>query len=43
MLNPCWRDYLLHKMTLVKPGLNYLIPVGASADANVSHKNGFLY
>ena len=43
VLDPGWRDYLLYKMTLVKPGLNYLIPIGASADATVSHKNGFLY
>jgi hypothetical protein len=43
VLNPGWRDYFLRKMTLVKPGLNYLIPVGTSAGATVSHKNGFLY
>jgi beta-lactamase class A len=43
VLNAWWRDYLLYKMTLVKPGLNYLIPIGASSDAIVSHKNGFLY
>ena len=43
VLDPGWRDYLLYKMTLVKPGLNYLIPAGASASATVSHKNGFLY
>lgn len=43
VLNASWRDYLLYKMTLVKPGLNYLIPAGASADAIVSHKNGFLF
>jgi len=43
VLNAWWRDYLLYKMTLVKPGLNYLIPIGASADTIVSHKNGFLY
>ncbi len=43
VLAPFWRDYFLYKMTLVKPGLNYLIPAGASADATVSHKNGFLY
>ncbi len=43
VLNPGWRDYLLRKMTLVKPGLNYLIPAGVSAGATVSHKNGFLY
>jgi hypothetical protein len=38
-----WRDYLLRKMTLVKPGLNYLIPAGVGGGATVSHKNGFLY
>lgn len=43
VLNAWWRDYLLYKMTLVKPGLNYLIPAGTSAGAVVSHKNGFLY
>lgn len=43
VLNAWWRDYLLYKMTLVKPGLNYLIPAGTSAGATVSHKNGFLY
>jgi hypothetical protein len=43
VLNPGWRDYFLQKMTLVKPGLNYLIPVGTSYGATVSHKNGFLY
>ena len=43
VLNPFWRDYMLQKMTLVKPGLNYLIAAGAGAGATVSHKNGFLY
>jgi hypothetical protein len=43
VLVPGWRDYLLQKMTLVKPGLNYLIPAGAGYGATVSHKNGFLY
>ncbi len=43
VLAPGWRDYMLQKMTLVKPGLNYLIPAGTSAGATVSHKNGFLY
>jgi hypothetical protein len=38
-----WRDYMLRKMTLVKPGLNYLIPAGVGYGATVSHKNGFLY
>jgi hypothetical protein len=43
VLQPGWRDYFLQKMTLVKPGLNYLIPAGTSYGATVSHKNGFLY
>jgi hypothetical protein len=43
VLAPGWRDYLLQKMTLVKPGLNYLIPAGVGYGATVSHKNGFLY
>ncbi len=43
VLAPFWRDYMLSKMTLVKPGLNYLIPIGTSEGATVSHKNGFLY
>ena len=43
VLNPWWRDYVLFQMTKVKPGLNYLIPVGTSDGAIVSHKNGFLY
>jgi hypothetical protein len=43
VLSPGWRDYMLRKMTLVKPGLNYLIPAGTSSGAVVSHKNGFLY
>ena len=43
VLAPFWRDYLLYKMTLVKPGLNYLIPVGTSDGAITSHKNGFLF
>lgn len=43
VLNPWWRDYMLQQMTKVKPGLNYLIPVGTSNGAIVSHKNGFLY
>lgn len=42
-LSPGWRDYMLQKMTLVKPGLNYLIPAGVGYGATVSHKNGFLY
>ena len=36
-----WRDYLLQKLTGVKPGLQYLIPAGVG-NAAVSHKNGFL-
>jgi hypothetical protein len=43
VLTPGWRDYLLHKMTLVKPGLNYLIPAGTGPGARSSHKNGFLF
>jgi beta-lactamase class A len=43
VLLPYWRDYLLQKMTGVKPGLNYLIPAGVGSGATVSHKNGFLY
>jgi hypothetical protein len=43
VLNPWWRDYMLYQMTRVKPGLNYLIPVGTSNGAIVSHKNGFLW
>ncbi len=43
VLEPGWRDYFLQKMTLVKPGLNYLIPAGVGSGATVSHKNGFLY
>lgn len=40
-----WTDYLLDKMTQVKPGLNYLIAGGVpvSAGRRVSHKNGFLW
>jgi hypothetical protein len=37
-----WRDYLLEKMTNVKPGLQYLIPAGVG-EARVSHKNGFTW
>jgi beta-lactamase class A len=43
VLEPGWRDYMLQKMTLVKPGLNYLIPAGVGYGATASHKNGFLY
>ena len=38
-----WRDYLLEKMTNVKPGLQYLIPAGVGENARVSHKNGFTW
>jgi hypothetical protein len=38
-----WRDYLLEKMTKVKPGLQYLIPAGVGENARVSHKNGFTW
>jgi hypothetical protein len=37
---PYWRDYLLAKLRVVKPGLNYLIPAGVSGGL-VAHKNGF--
>jgi beta-lactamase class A len=40
IVEPAWRDYLLNKMTVVKPGLQYLIPAGVG-DGVVSHKNGF--
>ena len=40
VVNYQWRDYLLEKMTGVKPGLQYLIPAGVG-DGTVSHKNGF--
>jgi hypothetical protein len=42
VVSPVWRDYLLQKMTLVKPGLQYIIG-SAGYDATRSHKNGFLY
>lgn len=42
VVSPVWRDYLLQKMTLVKPGLQYIIG-SAGYDAVRSHKNGFLY
>lgn len=41
VVNPDWRDYLLDKMTGVKPGLNHLTAVVAGYGATVSHKNGF--
>lgn len=41
IVEPGWRDYLLNKLTGVKPGLQYLIPAGVG-NAVVSHKNGFL-
>jgi hypothetical protein len=40
IVEPAWRDYLLNKMTGVKPGLQYLIPAGVGGGV-VSHKNGF--
>jgi hypothetical protein len=40
VVNYQWRDYLMDKMTGVKPGLQYLIPAGVG-DGRVSHKNGF--
>jgi hypothetical protein len=40
IVNYQWRDYLLEKMTGVKPGLQYLIPAGVG-NGRVSHKNGF--
>ena len=40
VVNEQWRDYLLEKMTHVKPGLQYLIPAGVG-NGTVSHKNGF--
>ena len=40
IVNMQWRDYLLDKMTGVKPGLQYLIPAGVGY-GTVSHKNGF--
>ena len=40
IVEPAWRDYLLGKLTGVKPGLQYLIPAGVGG-AMVSHKNGF--
>lgn len=42
VVNLTWRDYLLEKLTGVKPGLQYLIPAGVGA-ATVSHKNGFFW
>jgi hypothetical protein len=41
IVEPGWRDYLLNKLTGVKPGLQYLIPAGVGSGV-VSHKNGFL-
>lgn len=41
IVEPGWRDYLLNKLTGVKPGLQYLIPAGVG-NGVVSHKNGFL-
>jgi len=42
IVNGEWRDYLLKKLTGVKPGLQYLIPAGVG-DGVVSHKNGFVW
>jgi hypothetical protein len=39
LLTEEWLDYLLEKMTGVKPGLNYLLATGPQVP--VSHKNGF--
>lgn len=39
LLTPEWREYLLAKMIVVKPGLNYLTAYGSGGV--VSHKNGF--
>ena len=39
LLTDQWRNYLLAKMTQVKPGLNYLTAHGPNVP--VSHKNGF--
>jgi len=41
VVSPEWRDYLLEKMTGVKPGLNHLTAAVAGYGATVSHKNGF--
>ncbi|GMU39943.1 MAG: hypothetical protein AMXMBFR23_08090 [Chloroflexota bacterium] len=38
ILRERWRDDFLERLTLVKPGLNYLT---ATVPATVSHKNGF--
>ena len=38
VVNWQWRDYLMEKMTHVKPGLQYLL---GSTGGKVSHKNGF--
>jgi beta-lactamase class A len=44
LLSPEMTNYFLDKLTVVKLGLNYLIPAGVDHDiARVSHKNGFLY
>jgi hypothetical protein len=40
VVNWQWRDYLMEKMTHVKPGLQYLLPAGVG-NGTVSHKNGF--
>ena len=40
VVNWQWRDYLMEKMTHVKPGLQYLLPAGVGK-GTVSHKNGY--
>lgn len=44
VLPPDWSQYLITRMTQVKPGLNYLIPAGVPKDATAmaAHKNGYL-
>ena len=43
LLSPQWTDYLIEKMSHVKPGLNHLIPVGVGdPSAIVAHKNGYI-
>jgi hypothetical protein len=43
LLNPEWTEYLIEKMSHVKPGLNHLIPSGVGdPNALVAHKNGYI-
>jgi hypothetical protein len=43
VLNQQWTEYLIEKMSHVKPGLNFLIPAGVSdPTAVVAHKNGYI-